>query len=293
MISILRDGGGFVPLADSVVEAGDEVLLVLDTGLEDKITERFTAARRRRPEPVAAARVDYLLIGGGLARPTARAGCARRAPTARSCWSGREPDPPYNRPAAVEGLPPAARSRARTCCSAPTSGGTSRTIELLTRTSVMKLDAGERVATLSSKEEVAFGKALIATGANVRRLRVDGCDLDGIHYLRAFGNSDAIRADAERGGARRADRRQLHRLRGGGVADRGARHDVLDRDARGRDARARSSARRSAASSSGVLEEHGVEVHGGDELERFEGVRRPRRAAWSPRPGSSSTATAW
>jgi trk system potassium uptake protein len=43
VISILRDGAGFVPLADSVVEAGDEVLLVLDTGLESKITARFAA----------------------------------------------------------------------------------------------------------------------------------------------------------------------------------------------------------------------------------------------------------
>ena len=60
----------------------------------------------------------------------------------------------------------------------------------------MKLDTGERVATLSTKEEIGFDKALLATGANVSRLRVDGCDLDGIHYLRAFANSDAIRADA-------------------------------------------------------------------------------------------------
>jgi trk system potassium uptake protein TrkA len=41
VISILRDGTGFVPLADSVVEEGDEVLLVLDTGLEEKITAVF------------------------------------------------------------------------------------------------------------------------------------------------------------------------------------------------------------------------------------------------------------
>jgi len=41
VISILRDGTGFVPLADSEVKAGDEVLLVLDTGLEDKVTQRF------------------------------------------------------------------------------------------------------------------------------------------------------------------------------------------------------------------------------------------------------------
>jgi trk system potassium uptake protein len=40
-IAILRHGTGFVPLADSVIEAGDEVLIVLDTGLEAKITERF------------------------------------------------------------------------------------------------------------------------------------------------------------------------------------------------------------------------------------------------------------
>ncbi|HEX8074914.1 MAG TPA: NAD-binding protein [Thermoleophilaceae bacterium] len=42
-ISILRDGTGFVPLADSVIEAGDEVLVVLDTGLEDKVSQRFKA----------------------------------------------------------------------------------------------------------------------------------------------------------------------------------------------------------------------------------------------------------
>jgi trk system potassium uptake protein TrkA len=40
-IAILRHSTGFVPLADSVIEAGDEVLIVLDTGLETKITQRF------------------------------------------------------------------------------------------------------------------------------------------------------------------------------------------------------------------------------------------------------------
>jgi trk system potassium uptake protein TrkA len=44
VISILRDGTGFVPLADSVVEAGDEVLLVLDSGLEETITSKFQAS---------------------------------------------------------------------------------------------------------------------------------------------------------------------------------------------------------------------------------------------------------
>ena len=46
IISILRQGRGFVPKADTVVEDGDEVLLVLDPGLEDRITEQFSSNRR-------------------------------------------------------------------------------------------------------------------------------------------------------------------------------------------------------------------------------------------------------
>ena len=41
IISVLREGGGFVPQGDTVIEAGDEVLVVLDPGLEDDITSRF------------------------------------------------------------------------------------------------------------------------------------------------------------------------------------------------------------------------------------------------------------
>jgi trk system potassium uptake protein TrkA len=42
VISILRDRGGFVPRSDSEIRAGDEVLLVLDVGLEDSVTELFS-----------------------------------------------------------------------------------------------------------------------------------------------------------------------------------------------------------------------------------------------------------
>ena len=43
IISVLRDGTGFVPKADSVIEAGDQVLLILDPGLEGDITPRFSS----------------------------------------------------------------------------------------------------------------------------------------------------------------------------------------------------------------------------------------------------------
>lgn len=41
IISVLRNGSGFVPKHDTMIQAGDEVLLVLDPGLESSITAYF------------------------------------------------------------------------------------------------------------------------------------------------------------------------------------------------------------------------------------------------------------
>jgi trk system potassium uptake protein TrkA len=41
IISVLRGGAGFVPKPDTVIQEGDEVLLVLDPGLEQSITGFF------------------------------------------------------------------------------------------------------------------------------------------------------------------------------------------------------------------------------------------------------------
>src|SRR5436309_2696473 len=42
IISVLRGGAGFVPKADSLIEAGDQVMLILDPGLESEITPQFS-----------------------------------------------------------------------------------------------------------------------------------------------------------------------------------------------------------------------------------------------------------
>ncbi|MGH2957556.1 MAG: potassium channel family protein [Solirubrobacterales bacterium] len=44
LISILRGGQGFVPGPDTVLEAGDEVLAVLDPGLEEELKDFFGSA---------------------------------------------------------------------------------------------------------------------------------------------------------------------------------------------------------------------------------------------------------
>jgi 3-phenylpropionate/trans-cinnamate dioxygenase ferredoxin reductase component len=218
---------------------------------------------------VSRRRVDHLLIGGGLAG----ANCARWLREEGADGSillvGREPDPPYNRPPLSKGYLQGKESR-EDALFRPDNWWDDQDIELLTRTSVMKLDVGERVAKLSTKDEIEFGTALLATGANVRRLRADGMDLDGIHYLRAFGNADAIRADAE--SAERVT------VIGGSyigcevaaslTASLGVKCSMLMMEGVTFE---RSFGPEVGGFFHGVLEEHGVEIVAGDELERFEG----------------------
>ncbi len=45
-ISVLRNGSGFVPKADTIIDAGDRVLLVLEPGLEETVTAYLTSETR-------------------------------------------------------------------------------------------------------------------------------------------------------------------------------------------------------------------------------------------------------
>jgi 3-phenylpropionate/trans-cinnamate dioxygenase ferredoxin reductase subunit len=133
--------------------------------------------------------VEHLIVGAG----TAGAAAARtlRDAGAEVLLVGRELDPPYHRPPITKGLLAGTETRE----SAFFEGLDG--VELLTRTNVMALDTEARVATLQSKEEIEYGSALLATGAMIRRLNVDGSQLDGIHYLRALNNAESLRRDAE------------------------------------------------------------------------------------------------
>jgi 3-phenylpropionate/trans-cinnamate dioxygenase ferredoxin reductase subunit len=217
---------------------------------------------------VAGRSVDHLLIGGGRAAASCAKALREEGVDGSILLVGREPEPPYDRPPLSKEY--LAGQGGRDAAFFETDDWWAENgVELLTRTSAMKLDPGERVAKLSNREEVSFGKALIATGANVRRLRVDGGDLEGIHYLRAFGNSDAIRAEAEE-----AERVVLI---GGSyigcevaatLTALGRRCSIVMQE--------RVTLERQFGPAIGghfqrVLEEHGVEVHGSDELERYEG----------------------
>jgi 3-phenylpropionate/trans-cinnamate dioxygenase ferredoxin reductase component len=138
---------------------------------------------------------DVLIVGAGPAGAAAAETLRDEGFEGSILLAGREPHPPYERPPSSKAYLQGNASLEDAYLH-PDAFWAERDIDLRTRTSVMKLDPAAHTATLASKEQLSFGQALLATGANVRRLRVDGGALEGIHYLRAPGNADAIRADA-------------------------------------------------------------------------------------------------
>jgi 3-phenylpropionate/trans-cinnamate dioxygenase ferredoxin reductase subunit len=144
---------------------------------------------------VAERQADFLLIGGGMASAHCATELRRRGAEGSVLLVGREPEPPYERPPLSKEYMRGEAERADAYVN-PASWYERNGVELLSATNVMSLDLEARTAKLQGGEEVAFAKALIATGAMVNILRVEGAENEGIHYLRAFGNSDAIRADA-------------------------------------------------------------------------------------------------
>jgi 3-phenylpropionate/trans-cinnamate dioxygenase ferredoxin reductase component len=140
--------------------------------------------------------VGALIVGGGVAAAACAEALHEGGFDGGVLLVGREPDPPYERPPGSKGYLAGTQDR-DACLLHDAAWYAKRSIELGTRTSAMKLDTEARTVALSTKEVVGFGVALVATGANVRRLRVDGAQLQGIHYLRTLANADAIRADAE------------------------------------------------------------------------------------------------
>jgi 3-phenylpropionate/trans-cinnamate dioxygenase ferredoxin reductase subunit len=216
-------------------------------------------------------RVDYLLIGGGLAAGNCARWLREEGAEGEVVIVGREPDPPYNRPECSKGYLRGEESREDTYFR-PNNWWAEQKVELMTRTSVTALDLGTRTVKLSTKEEIEFIQALIATGANVRRLNVDGCELEQIHYLRTLGNADAIRAGV-------ADAEQVVLIGGSYIGCEvaasltaiGKRCTIVMQEQATLE---RTFGARAGRFFQGLLEEHGVTVHGEDELERFEGTGR-------------------
>ncbi len=212
--------------------------------------------------------VAYALIGGGLAAGNCARWLRESGADGAILLIGREPDLPYNRPPCSKGYLQGKESREETLFRSR-DWYDEQQVEALTRVSVKQLDLNERTVELSDGQEVSFEKALVATGAGVRRLSVPGAELEGIHYLRTLGNSDTIRADA-------SGKRVV--LIGGSyiacevaasLTERGSSCSLVMIESV---ALSRHFGEQAGRFFESTLREHGIDINGDDELERFEGA---------------------
>ncbi|MDX6652661.1 MAG: 3-phenylpropionate/trans-cinnamate dioxygenase ferredoxin reductase component [Solirubrobacterales bacterium] len=215
--------------------------------------------------------VKHLLVGGGMAAANCAAELRAQGADGEILLVGREPHPPYERPPLSKDFL-RGESTAEDAYVHPPEWYAENGVELLSGTNVMSFDAAGRRAKLQGGEEIAFEKALLATGANVNILRVDGSGLDGIHYLRVLGNSEAIRDDV-------ADANRVVLIGGSYIGAEVA----ASLTAKGKQcaivmledvALSRSFGDEAGRFFHDVLADHGVELHGGEELEAFEGETR-------------------
>ena len=220
---------------------------------------------------MASRSVDFLLVGGGMASGHCAAELRKGGAEGSILLAGREPEPPYERPPLSKEYMRGESERADALINSA-DWYEENGVELLTGTNVMSLDPGTRTAKLQGGDEVRFEKALLGTGAMVNILRVEGAENEGIHYLRAFGNSDAIRADAEAAehvvliGGSYIGSEVAASLTAKGVECTMVMMEEM--------ALSRTFGEDAGRWFQQKLEERGVTVHGGEELEAFEGDGR-------------------
>ena len=140
----------------------------------------------------------HVIAGAGLAGAKAAEALRAEGFEGRIVLVGDEPEAPYERPPLskdyLRGESPREQARVH-----EDGFYAEHDIELLTGTTVTDLNAAARDVTLSTGERLGYDRLLLATGSEPRRLSVPGAELDGIHHLRTFADSDAIAAALQPG----------------------------------------------------------------------------------------------
>ena len=140
----------------------------------------------------------HVIAGAGLAGAKAAEALRAEGFEGRIVLVGDEPEAPYERPPLskdyLRGESPREQARVH-----EDGFYAEHDIELLTGTTVTDLNAAARDVTLSTGERLGYDRLLLATGSEPRRLSVPGAELDGVHHLRTFADSDAIAAALQPG----------------------------------------------------------------------------------------------
>jgi 3-phenylpropionate/trans-cinnamate dioxygenase ferredoxin reductase subunit len=141
----------------------------------------------------------FAIVGAGLAGAKAAETLREEGYDGRLVLLGAEPERPYERPPLSKEYLRGEADREQAFVH-PAAFYDDNEIELRLGESVADLDAGRRELALDTGERLTCDRLLLATGAEPRRLGIPGSELDGVHYLRTFADSDALRERLTAGG---------------------------------------------------------------------------------------------
>ena len=137
----------------------------------------------------------FVVIGASLAGGTAAATLREEGFDGRLVLIGDEPVLPYERPGLSKDYLRGTIARDRLQVR-PAEWWAAHGVETRLGVRARSLDPLARTVTLSDGEQVAFDRALVATGVRNRAFDVPGAHLPGVFQLRTIGDADAIRRAA-------------------------------------------------------------------------------------------------
>ena len=143
----------------------------------------------------------FVVVGGGLAGAKAAETLREEGFDGRVVVVGAEPELPYERPPLSKGYLTGAAERDSVFVQ-DADWYAAHDVELRTGVRATGLDPAARRLELDTGEQLGYDALLLATGAEPRRLRVPGGELDGVRYLRTLAHAERLRADLAGGGRR-------------------------------------------------------------------------------------------
>jgi 3-phenylpropionate/trans-cinnamate dioxygenase ferredoxin reductase component len=142
----------------------------------------------------------FVIVGAGMAGGKAAETLREEGFDGRIVLLGAEPERPYERPPLSKDYLRGEAERGGVYLQEDAGWYEEHDVELRASATADSLDVGGRAVVLADGERVSYDALLLATGAEPKRPPIPGVDLDGVHVLRTFADSDTLRAVIDAGG---------------------------------------------------------------------------------------------
>ncbi len=142
----------------------------------------------------------FVIVGAGMAGGKAAETLREEGFDGRIVLLGTEDERPYERPPLSKDYLRGEVGREGVYLQGDAAWYEQHGVELHTSTTARSLELDEGAVVLDDGERVGYDVLLLATGAEPKRPPIPGAELEGVHVLRSFADSDALRAVLDRGG---------------------------------------------------------------------------------------------